>query len=114
MNEGKLDVVKQEMARLNIDILVISELKWMRMDKFDSDDHYIYYCEGSLRRNGLTLIVNKKVQNAVFGCNCQNNRMSWSPFQSKPFKIQVSHSMLQTLTLKKLKLNVSVKTYNTF
>ena len=69
------------------DILVISELKWMRMGIFNSDDHYIYYCEGSLKRNELALIVKKRVQNAVLGCNPQNNRMIWSPFQSKPFNI---------------------------
>ena len=68
MNQGKLDVVKQEMARLNINILGISELKWTRMVKFNSDDHCIYYCgQESLRRNGVALIVNKKVQNAYFG-----------------------------------------------
>ena len=70
MNKGKPDVVKQEIARLNIDILEISELKWTRMGKFNSDDHYTYYCgQESLRRNGVALIVNKGVQNAVPGCN---------------------------------------------
>ena len=69
-NQGKLEVVKQEMARVNIDILGISELKWTRSGKFNSDDHYIYYCgQESLRRNGVALIVNKRVQNAVRGCN---------------------------------------------
>ena len=69
MNQGKLDMVKQEMARVNIDILGISELKWMGMGEFNSDDHYIYYCgKESLRRNGVALIVNKRVQNAVLGC----------------------------------------------
>ena len=68
MNQGKLEVVKQEMARLNIDIVGISELKWMGMGRFNSGDHYIYYCrQESLRRNGVALIVNKRVQNAVLG-----------------------------------------------
>ena len=76
MNEGKLDVVKQEMARVNIDILGISELKWTGIGKFNSDDHYIYYCgQESVRRNGVALMVNKKVRNAVRGCNLKNNRM---------------------------------------
>jgi len=70
MNQGKLEVVKQEMARVNINILEISELKWMEMGEFNSDDHYICYCgQESLRRNGETIIVNKRVQNAVLGCN---------------------------------------------
>ena len=69
MNQGKLKVVKQEMARVNINILVISELKWTEMGEFDSDDHYIYYCaQESLRRNGVALIVHKRIQNAVLGC----------------------------------------------
>ena len=75
MNQGKLEVVKQEMARVNIDILGISELKWTRMGKFNSDDHYIYYCgQESLRRNGVALTVNRRVQNAVPGCNLKNDR----------------------------------------
>ena len=70
MNQGKLDVIKLEMARVNIDILGISELKWTGMGKFNTDDHYIYYCgQESLRRNGVALVVNKRVRNAVFGCN---------------------------------------------
>ena len=76
MNQGKLEVVKQEMSRVNIDILGISELKWTRMDEFNSDNHYIYsYGQESLRRNGIALIVNKRAQNAVFGCNLKNDRM---------------------------------------
>ena len=86
MNQGKLEVVKQEMARVNIDILGISELKWTGMGKFNSDDHYIYYCrQESLRRNGVTIIVNKRVQNAVLGCNLKNDRMISVCFQGKPF-----------------------------
>ena len=70
MNQGTLEVVKQDMARVNIDILGISELKWTGMDEFSSNDHYIYYCgQKSLRRNGVAFIVNKRVQNAVLGCN---------------------------------------------
>ena len=76
MNQGKLEVVKQEMARVNIDIQGISELKWTGMGKFNSDDHYIYYSEQeSLRRNGVAIMVNKRVQNAVLGCNLKNDRM---------------------------------------
>ena len=70
MNQSKLEVVKQEMARVNVDILGIRELKWTGMDEFNSDDHYIYYCrQESLRRNGIAIIVNKRVQNAVLGYN---------------------------------------------
>ena len=70
MNQGKLEVVKQEMSRVNIDIRGISELRWTGMGEFNLDDHYIYYCvQESLRRNGVALIVNKRVQNAVLGCN---------------------------------------------
>ena len=76
MNQGKLDVVKQEMARVNIDILGISKLKWTGMGEFNSDDHCIYYCaQESLRRNGIALIVNKRVQNAVLSCNLKTYRM---------------------------------------
>ena len=90
MNQGKLEVVKQEMARVNIDILGISELKWTGMGKFNSDNHYIYYCgQESLRRNGVAIIVNKRVQNAVLGCNLKNDRMISVHFQGKPFNITV-------------------------
>ena len=90
MNQGKLDVVKQEMARLNINILGISEIKWMRMGKFNSDDHYMYYCgQESLRRNGVALIVNRRVQNEVFGCNLKNDGMISVRFQGKSFNITV-------------------------
>ena len=90
MDQSKLDVVGQEMARLNTNILGISELKWMGMGKFNSDDHYIYYCgQESLRRNGVALIVNKRDQNAVLGCNLKNNRMTLVCFQGKPFSITV-------------------------
>ena len=90
MNQGKLEVVKQEMARVNINILGISKLKWTGMGEFNSDNHYIYYCgQESLRRNGVAIIVNKRVQNAVLGCNLKNNRMISVHFQGKPFNITV-------------------------
>ena len=90
MNQGKLDMVKQEMGRLNINILGISKLKWTRMGEFNSDDHYIYYCrQESLRRNGAALIVNRRVQNAVLGCNLKNDRMISVRFQGKPLNITV-------------------------
>ena len=88
MNPGKLEVTKQEMARMNIDILGISEIKWTGMGTFNSDDHYIYYCgQESLRRNGVAIMVNKRVQNAVLGCNLKNDRMISVHFQGKPFNI---------------------------
>ena len=90
MNQGKLEVVKQEMARVNIDILGISELKWIGMGEFNSDDCYIYYCgQESLRRNGVARIVNKRVRNAVLGCNLKNDRMISVCSQGKPFSITV-------------------------
>ena len=90
MNQGILEVVKQEMARVNIDILGISELKCTGMCDFNSDDHYIYCCgQESLRRNGVAIMVNKRVQNAVFGCNLKNDRMISVCFQGKPFNITV-------------------------
>ena len=83
MNPGK-EVVKQEMARVNIDILGISEQKWTGMGEFNSDDHYIYYCgQESLRRNGVAFIVNKRVQNMILGCNLKNDRMISVGFQGK-------------------------------
>ena len=89
MNQGKLEVVKQEMARVNTDILGISELKWTGMGEFNSDDHYIYDCwQESLRRNGVAIIVNKRVQNTGLGCNLKNDKIS-ARFQGKPFNITV-------------------------
>ena len=77
-NQGKLEVVKEEMARMNIDILGIGELKWTGMSEFNSDDRYIYYCgQQALRRNGVAIIVNKRVQNAVLGCNLKNGRIKF-------------------------------------
>ena len=90
MNQGKLEVVKQEMARVNIDILGIRELKWTGMDEFNSDDYYIYYCgQESLRRNGVAIMVNKRVRNAVLGCNLKNDRMISVRLHGKPFNITV-------------------------
>ena len=90
MNQGKLEVVKQEMARVNVNILGISELKWTRMGAFNLDDHYIYYCrQESLRRNGVAIMVNQRVQNAVLGYNLKNDRTISVRFQGKPFNITV-------------------------
>ena len=90
MNQRKLEVVKQEMARVNTDILGISELRWTGMAEFNSDDHYICFCgQESLRRNGVAIMVNKRVQNAVLGCNLKNDRMISVRFQGKPFNITV-------------------------
>ena len=97
MNQGKLEVVKQEMARVNVNILGSSELKWTGMGEFNSDDHYIYYRgQESLRRNGVAIIVNKRVQNAVLGCNLQNGRMISVHFQGKPFNIMVIQAYAPT------------------
>ena len=90
MNQGKLEVVKQEIARVNINLLGISKVKWTEMGEFNSDDHYIYYCrQESLRRNGVAVMVNKRVQNAVLGCSLKNDRMISVCFQGKPFNITV-------------------------
>ena len=90
MNQGKLEVVKQETARVNIYSLAISELKWTGMGEFNSDDHYIYYCgQESLKGNGVAIIVNRRVQNAELGCNLKNDKMISVRFQGKPFDITV-------------------------
>ena len=90
MNQSKLEVVKQEMARGNVSILGISKLKWTGKGEFNSDDHYIHYFgPESLRRNGVAIIVNKRVQNAVLGCNLKNDRMIFVHFQGKPFSVTV-------------------------
>ena len=103
------------MARVNIDILEISELKWTGMDGFNSDDQYMYYCrQESLRRNGVVLIVNKTVQNEVLGYNFKNDRMISVHFQANHLISQQSNSMPQPLMLKNLTLNGSMKTYKTF
>ena len=90
MNQGKLEAVKQEMARVNVDILGISKLKWTEMGEFNSDDHYIYYCgQESLRRNEVAIMVNQRVRNAILGCNLKNDRMISVRFEGKPFNITV-------------------------
>ena len=90
MNQGKLEVIKQEMAKVNIDILGISKLKWTATGEFNSDDHCIYCCgQESLRRNGVAIIVNKRVRNTVLGCNIKNDRMISVCFHGKPFNITV-------------------------
>ena len=114
MNQGKLEVVKQEMARVNIDILGISELKWTGMGEFNSDDHYIYYCgQESLRGNGVAIMVNKSPK-----CSTWMQSQKWqNDLCSSPRQIiqyQLSKSMPQPATLKKLKLNGFMKTYKTF
>ena len=90
MNQGKLEVVKQQMARVNVNILGISKLRWTRMGEFNSDDHYIYYCgQESPGRNGVAIIASKRVRNAVLKCNLQNDRMISVHFQGKSFNIMV-------------------------
>ena len=108
-------MVKQEIARVNINILEISELKWAGMGEFNSDDPHTYYCGQEFhRRNGLAFIVNKSIENAVLGCNLKNDRMISVHFQGKSFNITIIQVCAQPLMLKKLKLNGSMKTYNIF
>ena len=115
MNQGKLEVVKQEMARVNVDILGISELKWTGMCEFNSDDHYIYYCgQESLRRNGVAIMVKKRVRNAVLGCNLKNDRMISVHFQGKPFNTTVIQAYAPTSNAEEADLNSSMKTHKTF
>ena len=115
MNQGKLEVVRQELAGVNINIIGISELRWTGMGEFNSDDHYIYYCgQESLRRNGVAIMVNKRVQNAVLGCILKNSKIISVRFQGKLFNIMVIQVMARPVRLKKLKLNSSMKIYNTF
>ena len=97
MNQSKLEVVKQEMARVTVNILGISELKWTGMGEFNSDYHYIYYCgQESLRRNEVAITVNKRVRKAVLGCNLKNDRMISVHFQGKPFNIMVIQAYAPT------------------
>ena len=103
------------MARVNVNILGICELKWAGMGEFNSDDHNIYYCgQESLRRNRVAITVNKRVWNAVLGCNLKNDSMISVSFQGKPFNITVIQAYAQLVMLKKLKLNGFMKTYKTF
>ena len=105
MKQGKLEMVKQEMARVNVDILGISELKWTGMGEFNSDDHYIYYCwQESLRRNGVAIMVNKRVRNAVIGCNLEKDRMISVCFQGKPFNITVIQVYVPTSNAEEAKV----------
>ena len=107
----QLEVVKQEMARVNVNILGISELKWTGMGEFNSDGHYIYYCgQESLRRNGVAIVVNKGVQNAVLWCSLKNYRMISVCFQGKPFNITIIQVCAPTSNAEELKLNDSMKT----
>ena len=97
MNQGKLQVVKQKMIRVNVYILGINKLKWTGMGEFNSDDHYIYYCgQESLKRNGVAIIVNKRVLNEVIGCNLKNDRMISVCFRGKPFNIMVIQAYVPT------------------
>ena len=97
MKQGKLEVVKQEMASVNVNILGISELKWTGMGEFNSDDHYIYYCgQEYLRKNRVAIMVNKRGQNAVLGCNLKNERMISVHFQGKPFNMTVIQAYAPT------------------
>ena len=97
MNKGKLEVVKQEIARVSVDILGISKLKWTGMGEFNSDGHYIYYCgQESLRRNGVAIMVNKRVQNAVLRCNLKNDRTISVHLQGKLFNITVIQAYAPT------------------
>ena len=101
MNKGELEVVKQEMARVKIDILEIRELEWTRIGEFNSDDHYIYYCgQESIRRNRVTLIVNRRVQNAVLGCSLENDRMLSVLFEGKAFNMTAIQVYAPTVNTK--------------
>jgi len=114
MNQGKLEVVKQEIARVHINTLGISELKWTRMGKFNSVGHYIYFCgQESLRRNALALIVDKRVWNAVLGCNLKKDRMISVRFQGKPFTITVIQVYAPTTNAKDAELTGLMKTCKT-
>ena len=104
LGPGRLEVIKQEMERVNIDILGLSELKWTGMSEFNSDDYYIYYCgQESLRRNGVAITVNKRVQDTVLGCNLKNKRVISVCFQGKPFNITVIHVCGPTTNAKEAK-----------
>ena len=115
VNQSKLEAVKQEMARVNIDILGISELKWTGMGEFNSDDHYIYYCgQEFLRRNGVPIIIYKRVQNTVGGCNLKNDRMISVRLQGKPFNITVIQVYAPTSNDEEAEVEQFLKTYKTF
>ena len=108
-------MVKQEMARVNVNILGISKIKWTGISGFNSDDHYIYYCgQESLRRNGVAIMVNKRVRNSVLGCNLKNDRMISVRFQGKPFNIMVIQAYAPTSNAEEAEVEQSMKTYKTF
>ena len=97
MNQGKWEVIKQEITIVNINILGINKLKWAGMCEFNSDDYYIYYCgQESLRRNGVAIIASKRVQNTVFGCNLKKDRMIFVHFQGKIFNITIIQVIVPT------------------
>ena len=115
MNQGKLEVVKQKMARMNIDIIRINELRWTKMCEFNSDDHYFhYYGQEYLRRNGVAIIVNKESEMQYLDAISKNDRMICVHFQGKPFNITGIQVDAPTSNAKKLKLNNSMKTYKAF
>ena len=115
MNQGKLEVVKQDTARVNIDILGISELKWTGMGAFNSDDHYIYYSgQESLRRKGVAMMVNKRVQNGVLGCNFKNDRMISVCLQGKSFSITVIQVYAPTSNAKEAEVEQFYEDLQTF
>ena len=115
MNQGKLEAVKQEMARVNVNILGINELKWTGMGEFNSDDHYIYHCgQESLRRNGVAIMVNKRIQNAVPGCNLKNDRMMSVCLQGKSFSITVIQVYAPTSNAKEAEVEQFYEDLQTF
>ena len=115
MNQGKLEVVKKQMARVNVDIFATNELKWTGMAELNSDDHYIYYCgQESLRRNGIAIIVNKRVQNTVLGCNLKNDRMISVCFQGKSSNIRVIQVCALGNNAEEAEVERFYKTYKTF
>ena len=106
MNQGKLERVKQELARMNNDILGNSELKWTGMGKFNSYDHFIYYCGQDSLRNGVTVIVNKRVWNVVLVCSLKNERMISVCFQDKPFNITLIQAYAPTTNAKETEVEL--------
>ena len=114
MNQGKLQVIKQEMTRVNIDILGTSEIRWTGMGEFNSEDHYIYYCgQEYLKRNGVAIIVNKRVRNAVFRRNPKIERMNSVRFQGKPFNIMVIQVYAPTSNAEEAEVEQFYETYKT-
>ena len=114
MNQGKLELVKQEMARVNIGMLGIRELKWTGIGEFNKDDHFIYYCgQESIRRNGVAITVNKRVQNAVLGCNLKNDIMTSIHLQGKPFNITVIQVYASASNAEEAEVEWFYETYKT-